>query len=840
MSIVVDGVRTERLVDPIGLGTATPRFSWRLTTTAGERDVLQYAWQLQAGAPNGENWDTGRIDGRDQHVVYAGPPLASRARGWWRVRAWTTAGETRWSERASFELGLLDPRDWAAKMIGARGATPVVALAKSFDAPAYVAAARLYVTAHGAFVATLNGAPVSDDVLAPGWTSYHRRLVYRTYDVTPLLRDGANDLEAFVAPGWFSGRFGLRSQRGFYGDHVGLLAQLELTTVGGERMVIPTDESWQASSTGYLQAEIYDGETYDARVETGAPAPVHVDDLDRSILVAPPVPPVRRTQTIAPVSRKTIDGALQVDFGQNLVGWMRLRVRGARSGAEIVMRHAEVLGPDGRLFTEPLRTAKATDTYIARGDVVESYEPQFTFHGFRYAEITGADPDMVDVEAVVVHSDLERTGSFECSDPLINRLHENVVWSWRGNSVSVPTDCPQRDERLGWTGDAQVFSPVASFLVDGETFWENWLADVAADQRDDGCVPPVVPTMDLQIGDGACGWGDAAVVVPISTYEAFGDPTVLQRALPSMVAWVDYVHSRLDDDNRWVQDFQFGDWLDPDAPTDQPWRAKARYDLVATAYAARATDLLVRAAAVLGEDGLVGRYAKRAETIRASWLRNYADRALTTQTGCALAIEFGLVPDDDVARFGDALVELVRDADTHLATGFLGTPLLLPALTASGHLDVAYEVLQQRTPPSWLHQVLAGATTIWERWDALREDGSVPLEALGGTGSSMVSFNHYAYGAVAHWLHTTVAGLRPGAPGYRHVTVAPKPGGGIRSARAGLTTRYGPTAVAWRIDDHGFVMDVTIPPGATATVVLPDATSYEVGSGAGSYRCRAP
>lgn len=831
--IVAAGLRCERLSDPVGVGAPAPRLSWKLEATGGETDVLQEAFEVEVGDGDRAVWDTGRVDGRAQQVTYDGPPLGSRARRWWRVRARTNAGETRWSERAWFETGLLDAGDWQARMITATVETPVVRFARRFDAAAE-GPARIYATGHGMFTVLLNGAETSDELFAPGWTSYHRRLCVRTLDVSGLVRRGENMVEALVAPGWFSGRFGLgEPEHGFWGRHVGLLLQVEI----GGRVVAATDVDWDASPTPYLGAEIYDGETYDARREgdTTETLPVTVVDLDPRILVAPPVPPVRRTEAHAPVDRRVVDeGVEQLDFGQNLVGFLRLVVRGAQPGAEIVVRHAEVLGPDARLFTEPLRAARATDRYIARGDDVERYEPRFTFHGFRYAEIATAGAE-VDVEAVVVSSDLERTGHFDCSDPLIRRLHSNVVWGWRGNSVSVPTDCPQRDERLGWTGDAQVFSPTASFLFDCETFWESWLADLWADQRQDGCVPPVVPTMNLPVGDGAAGWGDAAAVVPVTTYEAYGDRTVLERSIESMVAWNDYVYSRLDDDLCWRRDFQFGDWLDPYAPTSEPWKAKARFDLVATAYAVRSSDLVARALEICGRDA--GPSRERARRIRDAWYETYAERALETQTGCALAIGFRLVPDDERGRYGDALARLVRDAGDHLATGFLGTPLLLPTLTETGHLDVAYDLLMQRTCPSWLYQVLAGGTTIWERWDALREDGSVPTEGLGDSGSGMVSFNHYAYGAVAEWLHRTVAGLSPDPddPGYRHVIVQPRPGGGLTHASADVDSRYGRVAVAWRLEGDGFALDVEIPPNATATVTLPDGVVERVGSGRRSF-----
>lgn len=836
--IVVNDLRSERLVDPIGLGTSTPRLSWKLEAPADERDVLQQAWQIQVGDGDDIVWDLGRVDGRDQSITYDGPVLGSRARRWWRVRAWTTAGESEWSARATFEIGLLEPGDWSAEMITADASTPVVRFAKTLEV-ADVGSARLFLTAHGAVAVIINGKRVSDEVLAPGWTSYHHRLAVRTHDVTDLIAYGTNEIVALVGPGWFSGRLGWGEGKQVYGAHVGFMAQLEVET-----QIIATDATWTAESTPFLGAEIYDGETFDARIARGEPATTTTVDLDRSTLVAPPVPPVRRTEVLEPVTTKTAhDGAVLLDFGQNLVGWMRITVRDAQRGAEIVMRHAEVLTPDGRLYTEPLRNAKATDTYIARGDGTEAYEPTFTFHGFRYAEITGVEADKIDAVAVVIHSDLERTGTFECSDDLINRLHSNVVWGQRGNFVSVPTDCPQRDERLGWTGDAQVFSPTASFLYDCGTFWENWLADLAADQREDGMVPPIIPDIEIGMGAGAAGWGDAAVVIPWTTYEAYGDDTVLRQVLPSMQRWVDWVHSRLDDDLKWARDFQFGDWLDPDAPTSEPWKAKARFDLVATAYAVRITDLLARSAAVLGDGALADRYAERAAEIREAWWRNYSNDAATTQTGCALAICFDLAPsDDDRQQIGDALAKLVRGADNHLATGFLGTPILLPALTQTGHVDVAYDVLLQTTSPSWLYTVLAGATTIWERWDALRPDGSVPIESLGGTGGSMVSFNHYAYGAVADWLHRTVAGLAPDPdePAYRHVIVAPRPDGGLTHASAELDSRYGRTAVAWRVEGDAFTLDVVIPPNATATVTLPNGAVSMTGSGRQTFICARP
>ena len=826
-------LRCERLVDPIGIGTATPRLSWRLEADGGETDVVQHAWAIESDG----GWATGRVDGWRQQATYGGPKVDSRTVVRWRVRVWTTAGETEWSEWATFETGILDARAWAATMITAKASTPVVRFARTVEVPDDVVAARLRMTAHGIIAATVGGTDVGDDVLVPGWTAYQARLPVRTYDVTALVRAGEVEVAAAVAPGWFSGRIGFDGGSAMYGTHVGAFVQLELTRRDGSLLVVGTDESWTATSTPWLVAGIYEGETHDHRV-TIEPASVSVvDGFDHGVLCVPSVPPVRRVQELRPVAT---NGSI-LDFGQNVVGWLRLTVRGAPAGAEIVLRHAELLDNDGRLFTEPLRTADATDRYVTSGADEEVYEPRFTFHGFRYAQITGVELSMLDVVAIVVDSDLERTGTFACSDPLLERLHENVVWGWRGNSVSVPTDCPQRDERLGWTGDAQVFSSTASFLYDAGTFWEGWLADLAADQLASGSVPHFVPTRLGEWMHGAAGWGDAAVVVPWTTYVAYGDDTVLRQALPSMRAWVDYVFSRLDDEHRWVQDFQFGDWLDPDAPIAEPWRAKAKFDLVATAYAAWSASLLARAAAAVDDDPLAAASAERARTVREAWWQHYGEDARSTQTGAALAIAFDLVPDDEARQaLGDELALRVHEADDHLATGFLGTPVLLPALTATGHLDVAYDVLLQRTAPSWLYQVLAGATTIWERWDALRPDGSVPMEGLHvGSGGSMVSFNHYAYGAVGDWLHATVAGLRPDPddPGYHHVLIEPRPGGGLTHASASLRTRYGQTSVSWRLDEGGRMnLEVELPPNTTGTVRLPGSEPQRVGSGRHLFR----
>jgi alpha-L-rhamnosidase len=833
VTVSVSDLHADTFVDPL-------RLRWRLDATDGERDVEQ-AWAevevLDADSGN-RRWSSGRVDGARQSIAYGGPMLRSRDRLTWRVRAGLRErGDTDWSDTATIEVPLLAADDWTARLITSEAATPV--FSSTFSLGAEVDRARLYISGHGVYEVSINGAVVGDEVLAPGWTSYHHRLAARAHDVAALLHAGENKVAITVADGWWRGRLGFRPRREVYGDRVGVIAQLEATLADGSIVTVATDESWSVGSGPTRSADLYDGERYDARVavEVDRGAAVEVSDFDRSLLFFSDVPPIRRVGAVTPVDVEQREpGRWIIDFGQNIVGRLRGTFAGLERGDEVTLRHAEVLDPDGELFTAPLRTAKATDHYLAAGDAAVDatpWEPRFTFHGFRYAELSAPasfDLQRADLRAIVITSDLEATGTFACSDPLVSQLYENVNRSWRGNSVDVPTDCPQRDERLGWTGDAQVFSPTAAFLTDAEAFFASWLADLAADQRaSDGAVPHVIPHMMEEPWLGAAGWGDAAIVVPWSVYEAYGDEAVLRASWPSIERWVGYVWGRLDDELVWSKDFQFGDWLDPDAPQDKPFKAKARFDLVATAHAAWIHRLAARIAGVLGDDG-ASTYASRANELSGAWWSRFGEAAVKTQTGCAMALQFSLAPESERERVGSRLAALVEETDNHLATGFLGTPLLCPALTATGRVDLAYKVLLQDTPPSWLFQVKSGATTIWERWDCTRPDVDL----------SMVSFNHYAYGAIADWLHRTVAGLAPDAedPGFHHVLVAPKPGGGFTSASASLQSRHGLTSVAWELgDDASFALDVVIPPNASATVTLPDGSEpVRVGSGTHSFK----
>ncbi|HJZ49630.1 MAG TPA: family 78 glycoside hydrolase catalytic domain [Roseiflexaceae bacterium] len=848
--LTVADIRFEHLRDALGIGADRPRLSWIVVNAPG--GWRQAGYEIEAYWPGSQlREQTGRVDS-DESILIAWPfaPLASRQQVIVRVRAWGADGApSDWSAPAPAEAGLLHPGDWTAHFVtpdwdeDTSTPQPGPLLRHEFTVRAGVARARLYVTALGVYEAQINGATVGDHVLAPGWTSYNHRLRYQTFDVTHLLREGANALGAMLGDGWYRGRLSFGGgRRNIYGDRLALLAQLEIAYADGTTERVVTDERWRAARGPILASDIYDGETYDARLHrAGWSAPGHDDrdwaavrpiDRDLSRLFAPSGPPVRRTEEVAPVAISTSpSGRTIVDFGQNLVGRLRLTVQGP-AGQTITLRHAEVL-EKGELATRPLRRAAATDRYTLRGGAVETWEPRFTFHGFRYAEVEGWPGELQtgDLRAIVCHSDMERRGWFECSEALINKLHENVVWSMRGNFLDIPTDCPQRDERLGWTGDIQVFSPTACFLYDTAGFLQSWLADLAAEQQERGVVPFVVPEVMPRPNPPAAAWGDAAVVVPWVLYQRYGDVSILAQQFDSMRAWVDLIAERAGERRLWDQGFQFGDWLDPSAPPDKPANARTSPQIVATAYFAHSADLTARAAGVLGRAEDEARYRALANEVRDAFNREYVTpngRIVSdATTAYALAIEFALLRDAAQRQnAGARLAALVRDSGYHISTGFVGTPLICDALCDVGQYDAAFRLLTQRECPSWLYPVTMGATTIWERWDSLLPDGSV-------NPGEMTSFNHYALGAVADWLHRTVAGLAPAAPGYGRLEIQPRPGGGLTYARARHRTPYGMAEAGWKIDAGQIAVDIVVPPGVTARVTLPgnDAAPIEVGPG---------
>ncbi|HET6530544.1 MAG TPA: family 78 glycoside hydrolase catalytic domain [Actinoplanes sp.] len=799
----------------LGIGTPAPRISW--TLPAAKPDYEQHSYRLEVRVGDGEPQVT-TVESADQVLVdWPVAPLRSRERA--TVRVAVNDGE--WSEPNVVEAGLLDTGDWTARFISPAGIAgldqPAPVLRGRVSIPGEVIKARLYITAHGLYEAELNGERVGDQQLTPGWTSYDHRLRYQTYDVTGQLRSGENTLEVLLGNGWFRGRLGFRDSRAVYGDRLALLAQLEVTTADGQVHVLATDGSWTARESQIVADDLYDGQHTDLRRTAGGEAPVEEVPADLGRLVAPDGPPVRITDVLPAVELAPRGDRTLVDFGQNLVGWVRLTVRG-RAGQTVTLRHAEVL-EHGELGVRPLRTAKATDSWILASDGEVTLEPNLTFHGFRYAEVTGAEIGRDDIQAVVVGSDLTRTGWFDSSHDLLNRFHENVVWGMRGNFVDVPTDCPQRDERLGWTGDIQVFAPTASFLFNAAGFLTNWLADLAVEQHKDGSVPFVIPDVLRQPGPAATGWGDAATLVPWVIYQRTGDVALLRRQLPSMRAWVDRMEDLAGSDLLWSGGFQFGDWLDPTAPPDKPAQAKADPDVIATAHFARSAEVVGQAAALTGDADTAARYSALADRVRTAFAHEYvtgSGRVLSdSATAYGLALQWALLPGAEQRRHaGERLADLIRTAGFRISTGFLGTPLMTDALTDAGEPELAYRLLLQTGCPSWLYSVTMGATTVWERWDSMLPDGSI-------NPGQMTSFNHYALGAVADWMHRRVAGLAPAAPAYRELDVRPVPGRGLTFASARHLTPYGEAKVSWHRRDGQLTLDVTVPVGTSAAVLVP-------------------
>jgi alpha-L-rhamnosidase len=729
-----------------------------------------------------------------------------------------------------------------------RAAAVLLATTVPLDqAPSAVRSARLVATAHGVYEASVNGRPVSDSVLDPGWTAYEWRLQVQAFDVTELVGGGPREVtvEALLGNGWYRGDLGFAGANANYGTDLAFLAALVVTYDDGSTQTIATSPGWTGRTSPTTSASIYGGQRIDARLRGGGePLAVRTTDLDRGTLVEQAGPLVTRHEVLRPERIWTSpSGRTLVDFGQNLVGWLRVAVTGP-AGTEVVLRHAEVL-EDGELGTRPLRAAAQTDTFVLSGGA-DVFEPTFTFHGFRYAEVSGWPGELTAdaLEAVVVHSDMRRTSEFASSDPRVDQLVHNSVWGQKGNFLDVPTDCPQRDERLGWTGDIAAYAASASFQFDTADFLHKWLLDVEQEVRHSphGTVPHVVPDVlkhgDLSnvegegFGNNATAvWGDAAVWVPQALWQAYGDAERLAAHYPGMVLHLESVEKDLSPTGLWDQGFQFGDWLDPDASPHEPWNAKADKGVVATACLYRSASFAAEAAGVLGLADDAARWTALAERTRAAFVEHYVDggRILSDcATVYALAITFGLLGEQDRKAAAARLAELVRESGYRVTTGFAGTPFITWALSETGYVDEAYRLLLEKECPSWLYPVTMGATTVWERWDSMLPDGTI-------NPGEMTSFNHYALGAVADWIYQVVAGIRPAEPGYRRVRVQPVPGPGIDHVTAAYDSRAGRIEVAWRRDEAGFTLDVTIPDGIPAEVVLPDGRVHEVEGGTHTF-----
>ena len=850
----VTNLRCEYETNPVGIDVVKPRMSWELVSS--ERGTLQTAYQIRvaesiADLEKGKvTWDSGKqASDASIHVAYAGPALRSGQRYYWQVELWDNLGRnSEWSEPAFWEMGLLEASDWKARWITPNVkedeaiSNPSPMLRRTFEAKKNIARARLYVSAMGLYEMRINGKRVGNQYFTPGWTSYDFRYQYQTYDVAEWLHTGKNCLGAILGDGWFRGNIGWEHNRNSYGKKLALLAQLVIIYKDHKQEIVGTDENWKATTGPILSSDIYNGETYEARLERTGWSEAGYDDKDwsgvsvmdppKAKLVAPAGPPVRAIEEIKPVKVfKTPAGDTVLDMGQNMVGWMRVRVS-APAGTTITLRHAEVLDSNGNFYIENLRTAKATDRYTTKGSGIETFEPHFTFHGFRYVAVDGwpGDVPLDAFTGVAVHSAIEPSGTFETSNPMLNQLQHNIVWGQKGNFLDVPTDCPQRDERLGWTGDAEVFARTACFNHDSAAFYTKWMKDISLDQEDDGAVPYVIPnvlTHSTRKGAAAsAGWADVSTVVPWTVYLSYGDRRVLEEQYPSMKAWVEYMRKQAGDRYIWSNGYSFGDWLAyatthsdyPGATTDK--------DLIQTAYFARSTDLLRRTAEVLGKKEEAAEYSALLDHIRAAFQREFVTPngrlASNTQTAYSLALAFDLLPESQRKQAAGRLAEDVRHFE-HLTTGFLGTPVLCKVLSDYGYLDEAYMLLNRTEYPSWLYPITKGATTIWERWDGIKPDGSFQDK-------EMNSFNHYAYGAIGEWMYRVIAGIDidPAQPGYKHALIQPHPGGGLTSTKASVHSMYGKVATSWEVKDGKMTMDVEVPANTMATLRLPGAQVEEV------------
>jgi len=831
--------------DPIGIGVKTPRFSWQLVSN--KQNVKQTAYEIQVKEGQNTVWSSGKVTSETSIFnKYAGSTLASDTKYTWQVRVWDNQGNTSKWATASFGTALFVSNDWKATWISSgvksdtvNGIVPM--FRKTFSANKKIASAKVYVTSRGLYDVQINGKRMGDSYLSPGWTSYDKHLQYQTYDVSDMLLEGKNAIGVLLGSGWYRTRLGWENKQNFYGKETALLFQMIIKYTDGTTETVVSDTSWKVSNSHILYSEIYNGEIQDARLEQKNYGIANFDDSNWKNAVSKDFPkdyitasinePIRKHEHIKPIAVLTSPkGETILDFGQNLAGWVTLSIQG-KSGDKIKLSHVEMLDKKGTPYFENLRTAKAQATYTLSGKGVETFEPHFTTFGFRYVKVEGItgkiNPD--NFTAIALYSDVKKTGSFETSNADVNKLQSNIQWSQRGNFLDVPTDCPQRDERLGWTGDAEVFSRTAAYNFNVDQFFAKWLIDVAADQKENGAVPFVIPNVlkgsgfDMPVG--AAGWSDASIIIPYNMYVGYGDKEVVERQYPSMKAYLNYVRGAAKKD-LWNKGFQFADWLSfrVDDSKEFIGMKSAITDnyLVAQCFYAYNVEIMIKAATLLGKTDEVAEYKSLLERVKKAFQAEYMTASgkliSETQTAYILALQFDMLPENLREQAVERLVKNIESYDFHLTTGFLGTPFLNPVLTRFGRNDVAYKLLLQDTYPSWLYPIKAhGATTIWERWDSMKPDGTFQ-------DPGMTSFNHYAYGAVGDWMYRTIAGIdtqEAEGAGYKDIIIKPQVGGNLTYAKGSLETNYGLVSSSWKIENNKLILDVEIPANTYATIEFP-------------------
>ncbi len=841
-------LRLDYRANPLGVKVDNPCFSWKIKTD--QHPCLQKSYQIQVALDTDFRqivWESGIVlSAQSQQVTYSGHPLLANQRYYFRVRLEDNHQQrTDWSKLGYFHTAL-DSRAYKGAFITAPQAknddsSAAYLFRRNFDLRSKLRYATLFLTAKGIFKASISGQEVGHDCLAPGWTEYKKRLLYYSYDVTELLCPGENALGVMVGIGWYRGDLASWvGNRNFYGSQSALWLELHLEYENGDKEVIASDSTWQTAPSPITFSEIYHGEAYDARLEQrGWDCPgfdaqswlfALTESSDTQALYPTDGLPVGEHEIFpAQASLITPKGEQVIDFGQNLAGYVRFRVRG-KAGDKVVLRHSEILDAAGNFYTDNLRRAQQKITYILKGDEEESFSPHFTYQGFRYICIDSFPGafSLDQFEAVAIYSDMPETGTFQCSHPLLNRFIKNVEWGMKSNFVDIPTDCPQRDERLGWTGDAQIFARTASYLRETVVFFRKWLQDLAAAQLFSGSIPHVIPNVlqelakkdPLEFNDnGGCGWGDAGVIIPWLLYKYYADSNILRNQYQSMAAWIQFIRNQATQGLIWEQGFQFGDWLALDAQEGSCYGATPNA-LTATAYYAYSVSLMAKIANVLDYKEDREMYQSLADQIKAAYQSEFFTTAgkLTaqTQTAHVLSLVFGLTPEQWRKQTAQGLVKLIQSNGGHVSTGFLGTPYLCYALSDNNYLEEAYALLLKTDYPSWLYQVQQGATTVWEHWDGLKPDGTM-------WSADMNSFNHYAYGAVADWLFSVVGGIDAveAAPGYREILFAPRPGSGLSWAEAKLLTPYGSATCVWRKEKDHLQVTITIPANTTGQVILP-------------------
>ena len=847
----------EGFVNPLGYSLEDLSFSWQMKSK--RIGAGQSAYRIcVATSPEKLNqpdvWDSGKVESSQSVAVpYKGRAVKSGEKLWWNVIVWDENGkELESSTEACFEAGLLNNSDWKGKWISAEF-PPNVYREVSFDhinrravypfySPIYlrkdfsvkakeIKSARLYMTAKGVYVAYLNGKKVGNDFLSPGWTDYNKRIQTTTYDITNLISKSNNTLGAVVGDGWYAGRLGwvLDKNRGNYGVFPELLAQLEITYTDGSKDIVVSDSSWKAGLGGVLNSDLYDGEDFDARRE---PKGWNTPNFDASswknvstknIEKTPLLQPRRNqlitiTQTLKAKSVKEISAGTYIfDLGQNMIGWAKINIDG-KAGQKIKIRFAEMLKQDGTMYTENYRSARSIDNYICAGGKVQ-WEPNFTFHGFRYVELSGLPAGLKlpldTVEGKVLHNDMKFTGKFSCSEPKINQLQSNIQWGQRSNFLSVPTDCPQRDERLGWTGDIQVFCPTAAYNMNVNAFMTKWLVDLEDAQISCGASPKYAPVLkDKKPGGPA--WGDAATVCPWELYLAFGNKKILRNSFDMMKRHVE--QSVAMSDNYVYPEYGFGDWLEPYVKNQ---RGTTPRKLIGTAFIVRSADITARVAKILGKNDDAKKYSDIRENAKQAFIKNFVnihtgEITSNNQTAYLLALAFDILPENLRLKSFAKLQEAIKSKNNHLGTGFVGTPMLNQVLSRFGDDATAQKLLKNETYPSWLYPINQGATTMWERWNSYTHE-----HGFGDV--AMNSFNHYSYGAIGKWMYESLAGIAPDAEnaGYKNIIFAPRPDMAMKFVNASLETPYGEVVSAWNNNNGNLLWNVVIPPNSTGTLVFP-------------------